>query len=265
MSRNPLVSVIINCHNGESYIKKSIKSVLFQDYKNWEIIFWDNCSTDKSKNKLKEFKDKRIKYYHSSKFNTLYKSRNLAIKKAKGKYLSFLDVDDIWKKNKLTKQVRKLEKFKCKFIYTNYFINNRLNKKQQIRTNKKLPEGFVTQKILNDYVVGINTVMIKKDIFKHYKFNENYNIIGDLDLFMKLSLKYKFLSIQKPLVIYNIHGKNLSIEKIKFYIRELTSWIEINEKKIFKKFDLKNLKYFLFKLKLKKIINNIPFLTNMGV
>ena len=94
--------------------------------------------------------------------------------------------------------------------------------------------------------------MIKKDIFKHYKFNENYNIIGDLDLFMKLSLKYKFLSIQKPLVIYNIHGKNLSIEKIKFYIRELTSWIEINEKKIFKKFDLKNLKYFLFKLKLKK-------------
>ena len=78
-------------------------------------------------------------------------------------------------------------------------------------------------------------------------------------------LKYKFLSIQKPLVIYNIHGKNLSIEKIKFYIRELTSWIEINEKKIFKKFDLKNLKYFLFKLKLKKVINNIPFLTNMGV
>ena len=83
----PLVSIIMNCHNGDLYLKESLKSVLKQKYKNWELIFWDNCSTDNSKQIIKKLKDKRIKYFFSGKFNTLYKSRNLAIKKAKGKYI----------------------------------------------------------------------------------------------------------------------------------------------------------------------------------
>ena len=74
------VSIIMNCHNGERYLKQSLKSVLNQTYKNWELIFWDNNSTDDSKKIFKSFKDKRLKYFKSSKFNTLYKSRNLAIK-----------------------------------------------------------------------------------------------------------------------------------------------------------------------------------------
>ena len=94
----PLVSVIMNCHNGENYLKKSVGSIINQNYKNWELIFWDNKSTDNSKKIIQKFRDKRIRYYHSNKFNTLYKSRNLAIKKTKGKYLCFLDVDDLWKK-----------------------------------------------------------------------------------------------------------------------------------------------------------------------
>ena len=92
----PLVSVIMNCHNGEKYLKESIKSLMSQTYKNWELSFWDNNSLDNSKKILKEIKDKRIKYFKSEKFQNLYHSRNLAIKKAKGKYVGFLDVDDLW-------------------------------------------------------------------------------------------------------------------------------------------------------------------------
>ena len=98
MTKQPLVSIIINCFNGQSYLKKSVSSILNQTYKNWEIIFWDNKSTDNSKKILKNFKDRRIKYFYSKKFNTLYKSRNLAIKKTKGNFVCFLDTDDFWKK-----------------------------------------------------------------------------------------------------------------------------------------------------------------------
>ena len=106
----PLVSVIVNCYNGQKYLKDCLRSIVNQTYKNWELIFWDNFSTDQSKKVLNEFNDKRIKYFKSKKFLPLYKARNLAIQKAKGDYISFLDTDDLWKKNKLFEQIKILKK-----------------------------------------------------------------------------------------------------------------------------------------------------------
>ena len=83
LNQNPLISVIINCHNGEEYLDNCIKSVLNQTYKNWEIIFFDNNSSDKSSKLLKSYNDHRIKYFKSSKTYTLYKARNLAVHKCK--------------------------------------------------------------------------------------------------------------------------------------------------------------------------------------
>ena len=79
--------------NGAKYLKQSIKSVIDQKYKNWELIFWDNNSSDNSAEILFSFKDKRIKYFRSNNFSKLYRGRNLAIKKAKGDYITFLDTD----------------------------------------------------------------------------------------------------------------------------------------------------------------------------
>ena len=65
MKKKPLVSIIMNCYNGEKYLKDSIQSILNQNYKNWELIFWDNQSEDRSKLFFKEFKDKRLNYYYA--------------------------------------------------------------------------------------------------------------------------------------------------------------------------------------------------------
>ena len=81
-----------------------------QVYKNWELI-WDNCSDDNSKILLNLFKDKRIKYL-AKRFTNLHKARNLALKKAKGDYISFLDCDDLLLKDKLFLQVKKIERKK---------------------------------------------------------------------------------------------------------------------------------------------------------
>ena len=108
--KNDLVSIIVNCFNGEKFLKNSINSILNQTYKNFEIIFFDNFSSDNSAKIIKSYKDRRIKYYRSKKNLNLYNARNLAIKKAKGKYVSFLDTDDWWNKNKLLEQINFLKK-----------------------------------------------------------------------------------------------------------------------------------------------------------
>ena len=88
-NKDQLVSIIMNCYNGERYLKKSIKSVINQSYKKWELIFWDNKSQDKSKKFILSFKDKRIRYFQASRFTSLYAARNLAIKQARGKFICF--------------------------------------------------------------------------------------------------------------------------------------------------------------------------------
>ena len=91
IKKNPLISIIMNCHNGEKYLKQSVESVLRQSYKKWELIFYYNLSYDNSLNIIESFKDKRIKIYKSSKYLKLYDARNQAIKKARGIYITFLD------------------------------------------------------------------------------------------------------------------------------------------------------------------------------
>ena len=120
MIKLPLVSIIINCYNGERFLKDCLDSITSQSYKNWEIIFWDNCSTDNSKYILDKYKSYSVKYFCSDNFLKLYDARNLAIQKASGKYICFLDVDDFWEKDKIELQVKFLEENKkYKMVYSN--------------------------------------------------------------------------------------------------------------------------------------------------
>ena len=251
--KSPLVSVIVNCHNGQKYLLECVKSILNQTYKNFEIIFWDNYSTDQSYKIIKKIKDKRIRKFKVNKFSNLYKSRNLAISKSKGKYITFCDTDDLWAKNKLIDQIKLFKKNKdIKFIYSNYFVLNEIKKKKYIQFKNKLPEGFITQDLLNNYTIGILTIMFDKKIIKNRSFNPKLNIIGDFDLFINLSTKFKFHYIQKPLAVYRIHKHNLSSDKLDIYINELEEWININSKnKLLKNHSFLKIKYLLYKLKIK--------------
>ena len=101
MTEQPLVSVIMNCFNGEKYLREAIDSVLYQTYKNWELIFWDNQSTDASAEIVDSYKDSRIQYFFAPKHTILYEARFHAVEQSKGEFLAFLDVDDWWSEDKL--------------------------------------------------------------------------------------------------------------------------------------------------------------------
>ena len=218
----------MNCYNGEAYLSESIKSVLSQTYKNWELIFWDNLSTDKSKEILEKFSDKRIKYFKAKHFTKLYEARNLAIKNSTGQLISFLDVDDWWIPEKLEVQIKCFEDSEVGLVYSKYFIYNEKNKKKKIVTNKELPQGYIMKQLLEDYRMGVITVIFKKELLKRFNlnFNPRYNIIGDFDFNIKLSQRVKCACIQEPLAFYRVHGKNYSLKNINEEIQEWEHWIK---------------------------------------
>ena len=82
------ISIIVNCFNGEKYLKQTVDSILEQEYENWELIFWDNKSTDNSSKIFKKYNDVRIKYFLAYNHTSLYMARNLATEKATGDFLA---------------------------------------------------------------------------------------------------------------------------------------------------------------------------------
>ena len=223
-----LVSIIVNCHNGEKFIARCIKSIIDQTYQNFEIIFCDNQSTDKTSLILNSINDIRLKYFQTKKFIKLYEARNFAIDKAEGEYIAFLDIDDTWEKNKLQSQLDYIKKNNSDICFTNYWVSKN---KIKYLFKKNLKIDNIQNRILNDYPIGILTVIIKSNIFfkENYFFNKNYEIIGDFDFFFRLSRKFKFSCLDKPLSTYYIHNENLSIKKLDVEINEFDKWIIENK------------------------------------
>lgn len=115
-----LVSVIMPSFNTAGFIGDSIKSVLAQTYDNFELIIIDDCSTDNTDEVVSFFEDPRIRYFKNEKNSGAAVSRNRAIKEAKGKWIAFLDSDDLWAPQKLEKQIGFMENGGYGFSYTNY-------------------------------------------------------------------------------------------------------------------------------------------------
>ncbi len=230
-NKKPLVSIIMNCFNGENFLKDSIESIKNQTYQNWEIIFWDNKSKDKSAKIFKSYDDKRFKYFDADKHTALYEARNLAIEKSNGDFIAFLDVDDMWSKDKLEMQMGFFSNSEVGLVYSNlWIIKNNMNKKK-IYTKKNLPRGFIYDDLIKNYNIGILTVVLRKKFYLKLKkkFDERFSIIGDFDLFLRLSKLCIFESVQKPLAFYRLHAGNLSAILKEKEIKEHEIWLNENK------------------------------------
>ena len=118
---NNLVSIIMPSYNTASFISSSIQSVIAQSYPDWELIIVDDCSTDNTDEIVAPFLiDSRIRYLKNENNSGAAVSRNRALREAKGKWIAFLDSDDIWKSEKLVKQIGFMERNDYHFSYTNY-------------------------------------------------------------------------------------------------------------------------------------------------
>lgn len=224
-----LVSIILNCYNGEEYLKEALSSVIKQTYKNWELIFLDNRSKDNSKFILQSYKNKKFRYFKAKKHLSLYSARNLAIKKTKGEFISFIDSDDTWEKKKLETQLKFFKNSKVSVVYGNLFVKKNNSIKKYF--NYHLKGGYIFKDLIKNYNIGILTAIIRKKILTNKNlFNSKYNIIGDFDLFLRLSKKHNFQAVQIPVATYRIHKNNFSLRNRKLEVNEYKYWFKKNEK-----------------------------------
>ena len=219
----------MNCFNGEKYLREALDSVLLQEYENWELIFWDNQSTDNSANIVKSYSNPRFKYFYSKQHTKLYEARNYAISKANGDLIAFLDTDDYWTKNKLLTQVPLFDDENVGIVYSNYTILDELNN-ISYDSKSKLHRGHISSHLLKEYFIGLLTLMIRKKAYDEIeeKFDPNLQIIGDLDLTVRLANAWKADFSMKNLGICRKHGENLLLKESERNISEIVYW----EKKI---------------------------------
>ena len=158
-----LISIVMPAYNSEKYIRNSIKSVINQTYKNWELIIIDDYSTDNTVSIIEEFQNKNIHLIKNKKNSGAAISRNKGIKLAKGNYIAFLDSDDLWNKEKLEKQINFMKSNNYDFTYTSFtYLKERKTKKVII------PEKLTYKESLKNTIILTSTVMINLKNIKVY-------------------------------------------------------------------------------------------------
>ena len=155
-----LVSIIMPNYNGAKYIKETIESVLAQTYQNWELIIVDDCSTDDSVEIVKSFDDKRIRLLHNEENSGAAVSRNYALREANGKWIAFLDSDDLWSNDKLSKQLSFMIEKNYDFTYTYYRVCNNGEWEDFIRIS---PKKVTLRKLYNYCYFSTITVVYNRE------------------------------------------------------------------------------------------------------
>jgi len=227
-NNQPLVSVIMNCFNGEEYLREAIDSVIAQTYTNWEIIFWDNQSVDRSAEIFKSYNDSHFRYFYAPKHTLLYEARNCAIEKSCGEYFAFLDVDDTWSENKLEKQIPLFVDEKVGFVCSNYWIVDEVRITRKLFRKRLIPSGWVLRELLSDYPVGLLTLVVRRTAFDELGSgcDSRFHIIGDMDLVVRLAKNWKMGSCQASLAHYRIHGENEGKKQKVRNVAEYQIWVD---------------------------------------
>ena len=216
----PLVSVIINCYNGEKYLQKAIDSVYEQTYQNWEIVFWDNASTDRSADMAKSY-DNRLKYFRSEETVPLGKARNWAVEKANGKYIAFLDCDDKWHLQKLEKQMKLFDaNTHLGLVYSDFYNCYPDGKKILGSSFFTFYDENAFKQLLKINFILLSSVVLIKDLVSEVGGVPPYSIAEDYALFLKIANKYPIGFVNEPLVEYLYHEKNES-RNLKITLKEV--------------------------------------------
>jgi teichuronic acid biosynthesis glycosyltransferase TuaG len=167
MDSKVLITVIIPTYNSSKYIIETIDSVIHQTFKDFEIIIVDDSSTDNTVELIKEFKFENIKLYTLKKNSGASVARNFALSKARGRFIAFLDSDDIWNLQKLEKQINFMISNNYGFTYTSINIINENN--QIIKKNRKTVNVVKYKTLLRNTVIATSTVIIDKNQFGDFR------------------------------------------------------------------------------------------------
>lgn len=214
-----LVSIIIPTYNGEEYILETIESCLNQSYDNIEVIVIDDGSTQDIEKRLKMYIESGQIKFIKQKNKGLPGARNAGISMAKGKYIQFLDDDDLISKDKIENQVKLLEKsedvFGC-YCKAEYFKKNKENKIFEFEIH---PEEKFYKQLLNGNILTVNSALIRRT---SEQFDESLKSLEDWDFWLSNALKDRIFKFDSDSVCFvRVHDKNMSKNVNRMLLNEI--------------------------------------------
>ena len=234
---NIKVSVLMNCFNGEAFVEVAIRSILAQDFHNWELVFWDNLSTDNSAEIFQSFNDKRLKYHLAPRHTTLGEARALAWGKLTGDVVAILDTDDVWLPNKLSQQLKAFLDPDVGIVISNTLFFDE-NRSVPLYGAVMPPNGYVFENLIKNYFISLETVLLRRSAVNTLEeaFDKDFDNISDFDLIVRLSKQHKLAVVPQVLSGWRIHENNATFKDRLKFVNERQRWAQkqlINDQNFF--------------------------------
>jgi hypothetical protein len=228
----PRVSVIMNVRNGGPYLREALDSVFAQTFRDWEIILWDDRSTDDSAKIAAQYRDDRIRYFLSPEDTPLGRARDLAMRQAKGEWLAFLDQDDIWLPHKLERQMALAnQEPKAGLIYgrTVMFGAGRERDFDHRHEFQPLPEGDIFARLFIDscFISMSSAAFRRTPVEEIGGIPDAIQVIPDYYLCIALARKYPARAVQEVVCRYRMHAGSLTNLAASRMQQEIVSLIEV--------------------------------------
>ncbi|MBI1861410.1 MAG: glycosyltransferase, partial [Deltaproteobacteria bacterium] len=217
MDMKPLVSIIMNGFNGAKYLREAIQSLLDQTYENWELIVWDNQSKDDTAEIAKSYSDPRIRYFYAPTHTALGPARAEALKEARGEWVGFLDVDDLFLPNKLERQMAEAEKRgnSVSLIYCRTLGFTDDGRQWEFPYKMKgqlLPEG----KVIRDLLLRGNFMAFVSVLFRRSALMASGGLLSDftfsMDNYLNVAIasEHDVCAVDEYLCRYRVHGGSMT-------------------------------------------------------
>jgi glycosyltransferase involved in cell wall biosynthesis len=229
MSNNaprPLVSIIMNCLNGEKYLQDALNSVYAQTYPYWEIIFWDNASTDSSGEIARSY-DGRLRYFRGDETIQLGAARNKALEQVRGEYIAFLDCDDLWMPDKLKKQIPLFDDPEIGLVFCDTMFFNDNNYEERLYSHRRYATGKCFRSLLMDNFIAMPSVVIRRRalIEQSEWFDPSFGMNEEADLFIRIAYTWTIAMVNEPLAKWRIHPGSLTWRKSSIFADELVEML----------------------------------------
>jgi glycosyltransferase involved in cell wall biosynthesis len=211
-----LVSILMASYNHEKYLSETIESVLNQSFKDFELIILDDFSKDNSRTIIENYerKDKRIKGFFHEENMGIASTLNDLFSKTSGKYVSYVDSDDVWDRLKLEKQLAILEKndsivvwCEGEIIDENSISTGKTFTQMHFASNKK-KSGRIFEELLYANFIFDSSVIHRRDFLEGIQFDERMKYLSQYKFLVDLAKNHQFFFIKKPLAKYRVHGNN---------------------------------------------------------
>ncbi len=199
----------MNCFNGQRYLREAIDSVYAQSYPDWEIVFFDNASTDDSAVIARSYDD-RLRYFKGDRTVPLGAARNCAIEQARGEFIAFLDCDDRWSAKKLERQIPLFRDSQIGIVYSDAVVFNQDGDRSRFYDRMPSSTGECFRQLLKEYFLCMPTVMIRRTALDEVGewFDPRFEISEEADLFIRLARRWSLAMVKEPLAEYRVHAQS---------------------------------------------------------